>query len=218
MRVIGDPHEHAVRYANNGADELLFMDTVASLYGRNQLSELIERTTDGVFVPVTVGGGIRSLADVKRMFDSGADKVAINTFAVKNPSIIKAISDKYGAQAIVVSIEAKKTIKGWEVYTDNGRERTGMDAVEWAFEAQSLGAGEILLTSIDREGTRKGADLELSAAICPNLDIPVIISGGIGSPADVEEAKKVADAVAVADILHYKRFSLSEIRHHLSKS
>lgn len=208
LRVIGDPHEHAVRYAEEGADELLFMDTVATLYGRNQLIDLLERTTEGVFIPVTVGGGIKSLEDVKRLFDSGADKVAVNTAALHNPSLISLIANKYGSQAITVSIEAKRVNGGWEAYTDNGRERTGKDAIKWAFEAQRLGAGEILLTSIDREGTRKGVDLDLVKEIGPNLDIPVVISGGVGNPSHIQEAKKYADAVAIADILHYRRFSI----------
>lgn len=212
LRVIGDPHEHAVRYAEEGADELLFMDTVATLYGRNQLTDLLEKTTDGVFIPVTVGGGIRSLEDVKRLFDSGADKVAINTAALHRPSLISDIAGKYGSQAVTVSIEAKRVNGGWEAYTDNGREKTGKDAVKWAFEAQRLGAGEILLTSIDREGTRKGVDLDLIQAIGPKLDIPIVISGGVGNPTHIQEARKYADAVAVADILHYKRFSIQECR------
>jgi imidazole glycerol-phosphate synthase subunit HisF len=215
LRIIGDPNEHAVRYAEQGADELLFMDTVATLYGRNQLTELLEKTTEGVFIPVTVGGGIKSLSDVKRLFDSGADKVAINTAALHNPNLIKEISQKYGSQAITVSIEAKRNRggkSGWECYTDNGRQRTQRDAVSWAYQAQEFGAGEILLTSIDCEGTRKGVDCELIKAIGRDMDIPVVISGGIGNPHHVSEARKYADAVAVADVLHYKRFSIEELR------
>lgn len=212
LRVIGDPHKFAVKYANEGADEILYMDIVASLYGRNQLTDLLERTTDEVFVPVTVGGGIKSLNDVKRLFNSGADKVAINTAALRNPTLIREISDKYGAQAVVVSIEAKRVNGGWEAFTDNGRERTGKDAVAWAAEAQELGAGEILLTSIDFEGTGKGLDLDLAAKITPELDIPVVICGGAGTPEHVKQAKTCADAVAVAGMLHRNTFSISEIR------
>ena len=209
---MGDPREFAVRYANQGADELLYMDIVASLYGRNQLTQLLERTTDEVFIPVTVGGGIKCLADVKRLFNSGADKVAINTAALHNPNLITEISDKYGAQAVVVSIEAKRVNGGWEAYTDNGREKTGKDAVKWAIEAQQRGAGEILLTSIDQEGTGKGMDLALARAITPELDIPVVLCGGAGKPEHVQEARKCADAVAVASILHYNRHSISSLR------
>ena len=212
LRVMGDPHDFAIRYANEGADELLFMDVVATLYGRNQLTDLLESTTEGVFIPVTVGGGIQSLSDVKRLFDSGADKVAINTAALHKPVLIKEISDKYGSQAICVSIEAKRVNGGWECYTNNGRERTQKDVIQWAYEAQDFGAGEILLTSIDCEGTRKGVDCDLIKAIGQDLDIPVVISGGIGNPHHVTEARKYADAVAVADALHYRRFSISELR------
>ena len=210
LRIMGDPHAFAVKYANEGADELLYMDIVASLYGRNQLTDLLQRTTDDVFIPVTVGGGIKSLQDVKRLFDAGADKVAVNTAALQNPGLITAISGKYGAQAIVVSIEAKRVNGGWEAYTDNGRERTGRDAVAWAAEAQARGAGEILLTSIDREGTGKGCDLDLARAITPELDIPVVICGGVGNPTHIQEARKCADAVAIAQILHYGKFSIKE--------
>lgn len=212
LRVIGDPHAYAVKYANEGADEILYMDIVASLYGRNQLTSLLERTTDEVFVPVTVGGGIKSLADVKRLFNSGADKVAINTAALHNPGLITEISDKYGAQAVVVSIEAKRVNGGWEAYTDSGREKTGKDAVKWAIEAQQRGAGEILLTSIDQEGTGKGMDCALAKAVTPELDIPVVLCGGVGKPEHVQEARKCADAVAVASVLHYNRHSLSALR------
>lgn len=212
LRVIGSPNEHAVRYANEGADEILYMDIVASLYGRNQLTDLLERTTDEVFVPVTVGGGIKSLADVKRLFDAGADKVAINTAAINRPSLITEIADKYGSQAVVVSIEAKRVNWGWEAFTDNGRERTGKCVLSWAYEAQRLGAGEILLTSIDQEGTRKGMDLDLIKAIGPDMDIPVDISGGVGNPTHVQEAKKYADAVAVASVIHYNRNTIKELR------
>src|SRR3990167_4311744 len=157
LRVIGDPNEYALKYQD--ADELLFVDVVASLYGRNNLASLIERATERVFIPVTVGGGIRSLEDCRRLFNSGADKVAINTAAMRNPKLIYQISQRYGSQAVVVSIEAKRTTNGWEAYTDNGRERTHKDAVEWAHEAVRLGAGEILITSVDQEGTMAGFDL-----------------------------------------------------------
>lgn len=209
--MLGDPKEYAVKYASEGAEELLFMDVVATLYGRNQLAELLEKTTDGVFIPVTVGGGIHSVEEAQRLFNAGADKVAINTAAIKNPKLITEIANRYGSQAIVVSIEAKRMNGGWEAYTDNGREKTGKDAIQWAFEAQSLGAGEILMTSIDREGTGKGMDLEL-LRIGPKLDIPLMASGGVGNPEHVTEARRYADAVAVAGAIHYKRFSIEQLR------
>jgi cyclase len=156
LRVIGKPEELANAYAEAGADELLYIDTVASLYGRNQLAALLSRTVEDVFIPITVGGGVKSRADVKRLLDAGADKVAINTAAIRDPALIRECADHYGAQAVVVSIEAKRQpLGGWECYTDNGREKTGKDVLLWAEEAISLGAGEILLTSIDQEGTRQ---------------------------------------------------------------
>jgi len=212
LRIIGDPHDYAVKYANEGVDEILYMDIVASLYGRNQLTELLARTVDDIFVPVTVGGGVKSLADVRRLFNAGADKVAINTAVLHRPDLIREIADKYGSQAIVVSIEAKKTPTGWEAYTDNGREKTGKDAVAWANKAAELGAGEILLTSIDCEGTGKGMDLELGRAITPNLDIPVTLCGGCGNATDVAKARQVADAVAVAGAFHYGKMKIADCR------
>ena len=160
LRVIGDPQEFAVRYYRQGADELLYMDVVASLYGRNNLSDIVQRAVRNVFVPITVGGGIRNLDDVRHILRCGADKVAINTAAVARPELVREVSRRFGAQCTVLSIEAKQQGPGkWEAYTDNGRERTGLDVVEWARRGAELGAGEILLTSVDREGTRKGFDV-----------------------------------------------------------
>ena len=215
LRVIGDPNEHAVRYYAQGADELFFLDIVASLYGRNNLSHIIERAVKSVFIPITVGGGIRTLDDAKQMLRSGADKIAINTAAVANPELISQMAERFGSQCVVLSIEAKQTTPDkWEVYTDNGRERTGRDVVEWAKHAVSLGAGEILVTSVDREGTRKGFDNKLIAAISDAVTVPVIASGGMGEPAHLVDAVKTghADAVAMADILHYKRATLNDLR------
>ena len=217
LRVIGDPNEYAKRYRQ--ADELLYIDSVASLYGRNNLTDILRKTTSEVFIPVTVGGGIRSLEDVQRVFGSGADKVAINTGALKDPQIITRIAERYGSQAIVVSIEAKRVNGGWECYTDNGRERTGRNVEEWAREAVRLGAGELLLTSIDQEGTMKGFDCELISRIGPCVDVPVIACGGMGS---IQHALDVlhagADAIAFASVLHYNRLTLQEIRDGLAKS
>jgi imidazole glycerol-phosphate synthase subunit HisF len=217
LRVIGDPNEYARRYQD--ADELLYIDTVASLYGRNNLTDILERTTSEVFIPVTVGGGIKSIEDVQRVFGSGADKVAINTGALKNPQIITRIAERYGSQAIVVSIEAKRVNGGWEAYTDNGRERTRVNVLSWVREAVDRGAGELLITSIDQEGTMKGFDCELISRIGPCVDVPVIASGGMGTIqhcVDVLDAG--ADAVAFASVLHYNRLTLQEIRDGLAKS
>lgn len=213
LRVVGKPDELATKYANEGADELLYIDTVASLYGRNQLCGLLERTTEHVFIPVTVGGGIKSRADVKRLLDSGADKVAINTEGLKRPALIKELADYYGSQAVVVSIEAKRIGDGrWECYTDCGREKTGKDVQEWAEEAVALGAGEILITSIDQDGTRKGFDLSLITAL-RGLPVPVTASGGMGCIAHLRQAIHAgADAVAMGSVIHYGKTTFGEMR------
>jgi imidazole glycerol-phosphate synthase subunit HisF len=215
LRVIGDPHEHALAYAAAGADELVYMDVVASLYGRNSLGEIIKRAANNIFIPITVGGGIRSVEDARLILRCGADKVAVNTAAVARPALITEISHTFGSQAMVLSIEAKLVAPGhWEVYTDNGREKTGLDVIEWAKRGEELGAGEIMLTSIDREGTREGYDLDLVHGVSKNVAIPVIASGGMGHPDDVVRVarKGHADAAAVADALHYRRFSFAQIR------
>jgi cyclase len=214
LRIIGDPNEYAKRYQE--ADELLYIDVVASLYGRNNLTEIVERTTQSVFIPVTVGGGIRSLEDVRRLFDAGADKVALNTGAIRRPSLVTEIADRYGSQAVVVSIEAKRVNGGWECYTDGGRERTGKSVQEWASEAVSRGAGEVLLTSIDQEGTMKGFDCDLISRIGPCVDVPVVACGGMGTiqhGLDVLHAG--ADAIALGSALHYNKLIIGEIREHI---
>lgn len=215
LRIIGDPQVYARRYYEEGADELLYMDIVASLYGRNSLTDIIRRAVQDVFVPMTVGGGIRSVDDVKALLRVGADKIAINTAAVKRPELLREVSQRFGSQCMVLSIEAKRVSEGrWEAYTDNGRERTGLDVVQWAMQAVELGAGEILLTSVDQEGTRKGFDLSLIQAVSTSVPVPVIASGGMGTVDHLVEAVKVgrADAVALADVLHYGRMTLQEIR------
>ncbi|QDQ29216.1 imidazole glycerol phosphate synthase subunit HisF [Chitinimonas arctica] len=215
LRVIGDPQEYALKYYEAGADELVYMDVVASLYGRNNLSDIIRRAADRVFIPITVGGGIRSPEDAKHILRSGADKVAINTAAVARPDLISEVAYRFGSQAMVLSIEAKQTTSDrWEVYTDNGRERTGLDVLEWAVRGVALGAGEILLTSVDREGTRKGFDIPLIRQISQAVSVPVIASGGMGSPEDFVLAANegLADAIAMADVLHYNRMDLMTIR------
>lgn len=214
LRVIGDPQEYARRYYDQGADELIYIDIVASLYGRSKLTEIVRRAAHDVFVPLTVGGGIRSVEDVRDLLRAGADKVAINTAAVRRPELITEVSRRFGSQCMVLSIEAKlQHSDRWEVYTECGREHSGLDAIEWAQKGVELGAGEILITSIDREGTRKGFDLALTKAIASAVGVPVIASGGFGQVAHLAEvAQAGADAAAVADALHYNRTTLPELR------
>lgn len=215
LRVVGEPQAFARRYYEQGADELLYVDVVASLYGRNNLHRIVERAAQDLFVPLTVAGGVRSADDVHRLLRSGADKIAINTAATKRPELIREVARKFGSQCMVLSIEAKRVGAGrWEVYTDNGREPTGRDVVEWARTGVELGAGEILVTSVDREGTREGFDLELVAAVADSVPVPVIASGGMGKVTDVVSVvtDAHADAVAMADILHYDRATVGDIR------
>lgn len=215
LRVMGDPEEFATRYYNQGADELIYMDIVASLYGRNNLTEVVSHSAKNIFVPLTVGGGVRSSDDVNSLLRVGADKVAINTAAIKRPELVTEVSRRFGSQCMVLSIEAKRVGAGrWEAYTDNGRERTGIDVVQWAVRGAELGAGEIMLTSVDQEGTRNGFDCELVKAVATAVSIPVIASGGMGTLEHMVEVVKCghADAVAMADVLHYNRMELSEIR------
>ena len=215
LRVVGDPQIHAAKYYQDGADEIIYMDTVASLYGRNNLVEVVSRATEHVFVPITVGGGIRSVEDARTLLRAGADKVAINTAAIKEPKLISQLSDVWGSSTIVLSIEAKKTGHNkWEAYTDNGRERTGLDVAQWAETGAKLGAGEIFVTSVDQEGTRKGFDCELVAEITKRVEIPVIASGGFGSLDHLSQLVRTAKptGVAIADSLHYNRYSFEQIR------
>lgn len=215
LRVIGDPQVFARDYYEQGADELLYVDVVASLYGRNSLHEIVRRAAHDIFVPLTVTGGIRSTDDVVTLLHSGADKVGINTAATKRPELISDVARKFGSQCMVLSIEAKRITPGkWEAYTDNGRERTGLDVIAWAKRGVELGAGEILLTSIDQEGTRSGFDTELVRSVSTQVRVPVIASGGMGKLSDVEKVviDGAADAVAMADILHYRRATIDDIR------
>ncbi len=215
LRVIGSPNEHALRYYLQGADELIYMDCVASLYGRNHLADVVKAAAKDIFVPMTVGGGIRSVDDATDILRAGADKVAVNTAAVANPQLITNIARRFGSQCMVLSIEAKQVRPDqWEVYTDNGRDRTGLDVIDWVRRGVGMGAGEILLTSVDREGTRKGFDIALVKAVTAEVSVPVIASGGMGKPEDLIEVvcNGGADAVAMADILHYKRAEIGEMR------
>ena len=221
LRVVGDPQKHALQYYQQGADELIYIDIVASLYGRNSLKDIVSKTAKDVFIPLTVGGGVRSVDDVRELLRAGADKVAINTAAVGRPELITEVSRIFGSQCMVISIEAKQIGPGaWEVFTDNGRERTGIDVVQWAKQAAERGAGEILLTSVDKEGTRKGFDIALVKAVSAACPIPVIASGGMGSLEHLEEVCKagLADAVAMADVLHYRRLKLPDVRAYAQRS
>ena len=216
LRVVGKPADLAKRYAED-ADEILFMDAVASLYGRNQLESLIEETCADVFVPITVGGGINTVAHVRALLRAGADKIAINSAAVRAPALISQFAETCGNQAVVVSIEAKRTPHGWEAYTENGRERTGKDAVAWAHEAVRLGAGELLITSVDREGTRRGCDLDLIRAIAPHVPVPVIACGGIASIEAVRAVAELGACAAMSTALHTGRLTVAQIREGLAQ-
>lgn len=215
LRVVGDPQSFSNDYFAQGIDEILYMDAVASLYGRNSLTDIVARVSQNIFVPITVGGGIRSVDDAWALFRCGADKVALNTAAIAHPELITQISQRFGNQALVISIEAKAKADGsWEAYVDNGREKTGVDAIAWAKEVEKRGAGEILLTSIDREGTQRGFDLSLIEKVSKEVNIPVIASGGMGTLEDFKSCVlgACADAVAIAHVLHYKKFSVGDIK------
>lgn len=206
LRVLGKPEQFARYYYETGADELIYMDAVASLYGRNSLLEIVEKTAREIFIPLTVGGGLRSVEDIRMVLRAGADKVSINTAAVGRPGLIQEASRMFGSSTIVVSIEAMKTPDGaYEVYVDYGRQRTGRDAVAWAIQAADLGAGELIVTSINQEGTGGGFDLGLTCRIAEAVTIPVIAGGGAGKIDDVYTviAEGKADAVSLASILHY---------------
>jgi cyclase len=215
LRDAGDPVEVAKRYDEQGADEITFLDITASSDERDIILNIVEACASQVFIPLTVGGGVRKVEDVRRLLNAGADKVSMNTAAVTNPQLVADASAKVGAQCIVVAIDAKQTAPGyWEVFTHGGRKATGMDAVGWAQQVQALGAGEILLTSMDRDGTKAGFDLDLTRAIAEAVDIPVIASGGVGTLqhlADgVTEGK--ADAVLAASIFHYGEYTVREAK------
>lgn len=206
LRVLGKPEYFARHYYENGADELIYMDVVASLYGRNNLLDIVRRTSKEIFIPLTVGGGLRSADDIKAVLRAGADKVSINTAAIQNPELIWQASKRFGSSTIIVSIEAiRKPDGSYEAYTDNGRESTGIDAAEWAVRAAELGAGEIIITSIDREGTGRGFDTDITRKIAESVSIPVIACGGAGSKEDVKDViiDGMVDAVSIASILHY---------------
>jgi cyclase len=218
LRDAGDPVEVAARYDAEGADELCFLDITASSDERDILLHVIEAVAARVFIPLTVGGGVRRVEDVRRLLNAGADKVSINTAAVQNPGLVREASDKVGAQCIVVAIDAKRRASsGWEVYTHGGRRPSGLDAVAWANTMQAAGAGEILLTSMDRDGTRDGFDVALTRAVSDAVSIPVIASGGVGTlehlAAGVLEGR--ADAVLAASVFHFGEFTLRQAKEHM---
>ena len=206
LRVLGKPEKFAKYYYENGADELFFQDTVASLYERNSLHDIISKTAKEIFVPLTVGGGLRTIDDIKTVLRAGADKVAINTAAIKEPDFIKQAALKFGSSTIVVAVEAIKETNGqYLVYTDNGREHTGIEVVQWVKQVEELGAGEIVITSVDKEGTGEGFDLELTRLVSSAVKVPVIAHGGCGGPSDAVKVINECgvDAIALASVLHY---------------
>ena len=220
LRDAGDPIEIAARYNEQGADELTFLDITATSDGRDVILHIIEAVASQVFIPLTVGGGVRTVADVRRLLNAGADKVSFNSAAVAEPGVIREASEKYGSQCIVVAIDAKRrtgddsAAPGWDVYTHGGRKNTGLDAVAWARRMAELGAGEILLTSMDRDGTRIGFDLALTRAVADAVPVPVIASGGVGSLEHLSEGIRLggADAVLAASIFHYGEFSVRDAK------
>lgn len=218
LRVIGSPNDKARQYYEQGVDELLYIDAVASLYNRSYLGDLVTEVVKDVFVPITVGGGIRSVDDVRALLRAGADKVAINTAAVKDPALLTRVAESFGRQCVVLSVEAKSVAPGkWEVYTEGGREKSGRDVADWLQEGIERGAGEVLITSVDRDGTELGADLSLMQMVGGVSTVPVIASGGVGSSAHAQElvASANVDAVAVGRALHYGRLELGSLRNSL---
>ena len=216
LRDAGDPVEIAARYNEQGADELTFLDITATSDGRDLILHIIEAVASQVFIPLTVGGGVRAVADVRRLLNAGADKVSFNSAALSNPQLIRDASDRYGAQCIVVAIDAKRRADatGWDVYSHGGRQNTGLDAVAWAQQMAMMGAGEILLTSMDRDGTRSGFDLQLTRAVSDAVMVPVIASGGVGSLDDLADGVQIggADAVLAASIFHYGQHTVGEAK------
>jgi cyclase len=220
LRDAGDPVEIAKRYDDQGADELTFLDITASSDDRGIIFKIIEQVASQVFIPLTVGGGVREVQDVRNLLNAGADKVSINTSAVVNPQLVADAAGRYGSQCIVVAIDAKQTAPGkWEVFTHGGRKATGLDAIEWAKKMQTLGAGEILLTSMDQDGQKKGFDLGLTRAVTDALEIPVIASGGVGNLQHLADGVKLggADAVLAASIFHFGEYTVQQAKEYMAK-
>jgi len=223
IRDAGDPVEVAKRYDQQGADEITFLDITATHHNRDTMEHVVEAIASQVFIPLTVGGGIRTVEDIRRMLNAGADKVGINSAAVSNPDFVREAADKFGSQCIVVAIDAKCISpegepKRWEIFTHGGRKETGLDAVEWAKKMVDLGAGELLLTSMDRDGTKSGFDLELTRAVSDAVSVPVIASGGVGNLQDLTNGVKQghADAVLAASIFHFGQHTVQEAKQHMA--
>lgn len=214
LRVLGKPADFARRYFEQGADELIYQDIVASLYGRNNIAALVHETTEHSFVPLTVGGGVRSVDDIQRLLRAGADKVVINTAAVANPRLIEEGGRRFGTQCIAIAIETIRQTDGrWKVFVDNGREHTGLDAYDWAMRVVELGAGELILTSVDREGTRKGFEIEFLDRIVRQVPIPVLAHGGAGTLEHIVEVASIGvDGIVLASMLHYGDTTVAEIK------
>lgn len=214
VRKVGNPHELATKYYEAGIDEILYVDNVASLYNRNSLDRVLYETTKSIFIPVTVGGGIRTVEDARFLLSKGADKVAINTAAIKDENIISRIAETFGSQCMVLSVQAKRTISGgWEALYDNGREHSGKDVVEWICRGVELGAGEILLTSVDCDGMMSGMDFRLIQHACQAVNVPIIVCGGVKTAGDIVSAASLgASAVAVGSILHFNKTSVQKLR------
>ena len=218
VRQVGDPKLLAKKYYDQGVDEIIYMDVVASLYERNTITKFIKEAASNIFVPMIVGGGIRSVEDIRNVLKSGADKVAINTAAIKNNKFIQEASQAIGSQSIIVSIEAKKINENyWEAYYDNGREKSGVNVLEWAKKSQELGAGELLITSVDKEGLEKGMDIKLLKKIREIVNIPIIFFGGIGNIDHILQTNEHADGVALANVLHYEKFNIKSLKEELIK-
>jgi imidazoleglycerol phosphate synthase, cyclase subunit len=220
LRDAGDPVELAALYDREGADELIFLDITASSDKRETMVDVVRRTAEQVFIPFTIGGGLRTIEDIRKMLRAGADKVSLNTSAVQNPRLIQEGAHAFGSQCIVVAIDARSTAPGrWEVYIHGGRTATGKDVLEWATEAEALGAGEILLTSMDRDGTKIGYELELTRAVSRAVSLPVIASGGVGTLEHLADGLTLgeADAVLAASIFHYKEYSIEEAKRYLAQ-
>ena len=222
LRDAGDPVEVARRYNEQSADEITFLDITASSDERDLIVSVVERVASQVFIPLTVGGGVRSVADVRRLLNAGADKVSINTAAVRNPGLVEEAAGRYGSQCIVVAVDAKRAPGGgerWEVYTHGGRKATGLDALEWGRRMEAAGAGEILLTSMDRDGTKNGFDLELTRAFSDALGVPIVASGGVGSLEHLAEGvlQGHADAVLAASVFHYGEFTVRQAKEHMAR-
>jgi len=219
LRDAGDPIEISRRYDDQGADELTFLDITASSDDRDLILHIIEEVAAQVFIPLTVGGGVRKVEDVRRLLNAGADKVSINTSAVQNPELVREAAGRYGSQCIVVAIDAKRTENGWQVFTHGGRNATGLDVIEWAKKMQALGAGEILLTSMDRDGTRNGFDLALIHSVSHAVDVPVIASGGVGNLQHLVDGivDGHADAVLAASIFHYGEYTVRQAKEYMAQ-